>query len=186
MILWPNILQDRGQQAVDAELIQAPLLSALKSALDQLIEMRQTEGEALYRILKGHVTQMRALLSTLHGALPELKVRRSQALKVRLEALLQGEPLDPQDPRLLMELALLADKADVAEELNRIDAHLAHLDRLLTSGDPSGRRCDFLCQELLRETNTASAKLHDVGVTHLLVELKAEIERLREQIQNIE
>jgi uncharacterized protein (TIGR00255 family) len=94
--------------------------------------------------------------------------------------------LSPDEPRLQTELALLADRADVTEELKRLSAHLDHLCQLLSSGAPSGRRCDFLCQELLREANTASSKLHEVEVTHLLVELKAEIERLREQLQNIE
>jgi uncharacterized protein (TIGR00255 family) len=92
------------------------------------------------------------------------------------------------EPRALMELALMAERADIEEELARLTAHTAHMRALLTRGAPEGvgRRCDFLCQELLREANTATSKVSDLEITRLAVDLKAEIERLREQVQNIE
>jgi len=186
LLHWPQVLDQPTLSAQDAEALYRALGPALERALTQLLEMRAVEGAALYTALLEHVEQMRAQVQSLSALIPELSAQRAEALRTRLSALLEAQALSPDEPRLQTELALLADRADVTEELKRLSAHLDHLCQLLSSGAPSGRRCDFLCQELLREANTASSKLHEVEVTHLLVELKAEIERLREQLQNIE
>lgn len=186
VLLWPQVLTDSARPAVDQRALRAALLGALSEALESLIQMRATEGRALAPALEGHLEVMRAQVIELRRATGALASERAEALKLRLERLLEGYTLDPSDPRLMMEVALIADRSDVTEELNRLEAHLLHIEGLLSARGPIGRRCDFLCQELLRETNTASSKLHEVGITHLLVELKAEVERLREQVQNIE
>lgn len=184
LMSWPGVITEAGRPTPSE--LEAPFQQALAQAVQELLEMRRREGEALLTALINHLKRISDLTLALEGALPALQDARAEQLKARLEVLLEGERLNPSDPRLLMELALLADKSDVTEELTRLKAHVTHMESLLMSGQPSGRRCDFLCQELLREANTASSKLHEVEVTHLIVELKAEIERLREQVQNIE
>lgn len=185
LLTWPNVLT-HAELPLEPQAVRQAVMSALNMALHELLEMRAKEGQALLAILHKHLMHMRTYLSTLSAATEALSTLRSQKLKARLETLLEGHMLDPHDPRLLVEVALLSDKSDVTEELNRLALHLDHFESLLNLKEPVGRRCDFLCQELLREANTVGSKLHEVGVTHILVEFKAEIERLREQIQNIE
>ena len=106
-----------------------------------------------------------------------------QRLRERVATLLEGAALDPA--RLAQECALLADRADVTEELTRLAAHVEHARRLLAAPEPAGRKLDFLCQELHREANTVASKSADASMLQLVVDLKAEIERIREQVQNL-
>jgi len=188
VIQWPQVVHSASPvgPALNHEALRSATRDALAEALESLRHMRAVEGRALTPALRQHIESMRAYVGRLQGATVSLATERSEALKRRVSSLLEATTLDPQDPRLLLEIAMIADKSDVTEELTRLTAHLDHIEGLLSAPEPIGRRCDFLCQELLRETNTASSKLHEVGVTHVLVELKAEVERLREQIQNIE
>ena len=167
----------------DAGPWQQAALEAVSAALNDLSEARATEGQALHGVLTGRTEAVDALRVTIDGRMKDAPQRLGESLRARLEAH-DLAPVDPQ--RLAQEVAQLAERVDVSEEVDRLAAHTAHFRDLCASADPVGRKLDFLCQELGREANTIGSKCNDAEVAHLVVELKAEIERLREQVQNVE
>lgn len=167
------------------EPLRTALAQSLGAALDSLDEMRAAEGGSLATELSLRLTMMRTLLASLAEQGPALLAAQQSRLGQRLQRLLGGmEALDPG--RLAMEVALLADRCDITEELVRLGSHFDQFQRLLDADGPSGRKLDFLLQEMAREANTIGAKCQDASLSHLVVSLKAEVERLREQVQNIE
>jgi uncharacterized protein (TIGR00255 family) len=146
--------------------------------------MRENEGLFLRHDIAARLDAFAATLSVIEAVKTELLEKRKAALKERLERLLEGMPIDPM--RLAQEGAILADRADITEELVRLGSHLAQFRSFLDLEEPIGRRLDFLTQEMLRELNTMGAKINDAGVAHQIVELKNELEKIREQVQNIE
>ncbi len=154
-------------------------------ALEALIVMRRAEGKRLKALADGHLAE----IARLTAAAGETAAARPEALRARLKAqveeLLEAAPALPEE-RLAQEAAILAAKADVREELDRLDAHIAAAHDLLAEGKAIGRRLDFLCQELNREANTLCSKSQDVALTRIGLDLKAAVDQLREQIQNIE
>jgi uncharacterized protein (TIGR00255 family) len=154
-------------------------------AITALSEMRQREGAALVRILKSRLDEIAALVDRAEKA----PGRRAEAIRARLAEqvaalLAQSDRFDPD--RLHQEAILLATKADVREELDRLTAHLAQARQLIDGGGAVGRRLDFLAQEFNREANTLCAKASDVELTNIGLELKATVEQFREQVQNVE
>ncbi|MCB9590469.1 MAG: YicC family protein [Polyangiaceae bacterium] len=166
--------------------VQAALASAMKCALAALQEMRETEGQTLCSELEARLGKAREASQRIAERAPEAIAHQHQRLKERVARLLSdtGVQLDPT--RLAQEVALLADKSDITEELVRLDSHFDQFASLLEDPQAVGRRLDFLLQEMARESNTIGAKSQDAGLSHLVVELKAEVERLREQVQNVE
>jgi uncharacterized protein (TIGR00255 family) len=165
--------------------VRLALIHAFEAAHTHLDEMREREGAALERVLRSRL----ALCRELHASLSthsEQAVEQSRArLRERIERLLPvGASLDGS--RLETEVALLAERADIAEELARLGSHFDQFDHLLAASEPIGRRLDFLLQEMTRETNTIGSKSQDAKLAHLVVAMKAEIERIREQVQNVE
>jgi uncharacterized protein (TIGR00255 family) len=174
-----------GAEATSAEPSRAALAQSLGAALDQLDQMRAAEGTSLAAELNGRLEVLRRLVDTLREQAPAIVSAQERRLSERLARLLGGaEGLDPA--RLAMEVALLADRCDITEELVRLGSHFGQFGELTESVGPSGRKLDFLLQEMAREANTVGAKCQDASLSHLVVSLKAEIERLREQVQNIE
>jgi uncharacterized protein (TIGR00255 family) len=172
-----------GEHALD-EGERARLLALVGEARDLLAAARRAEAAALRAQLDGEttvLTEFAAWLRATGGRLRELLLAR---LRERLAALLEGRAV--AEERLVQEAALLADRSDTAEEVERLDAHLAHLRRLLDGGGPVGKKLDFLLQELLREVNTAASKCREAGMGERVVEAKAALERLREQAANLE
>lgn len=162
-----------------------PLINeALQAALQNTLEMRCREGEATGRDLLARLEGIRASSKQLTASAPELVARRQQRLRQRLNELLAEAEVDPL--RLAQEAAILADKSDISEELSRLASHLEQFGAYLAGKEPSGRRLDFLLQEFFREINTIASKINDSEVAHLAVELKNEVEKLREQVQNLE
>ncbi len=164
---------------------EAAMAADLGLALDALVEMRRAEGKRLKGLVEGHLSSIAGLT----GKAAATAAAQPEALRARLkeqvEELLAASPALPEE-RLAQEAAVLVTKADVREELDRLDAHLAAARELLAEGGPVGRRLDFLCQEFHREANTLCAKAADVELTRLGLELKGAIDQLREQVQNIE
>jgi uncharacterized protein (TIGR00255 family) len=160
------------------------LEDALGGALSVLEQMRKREGEALARDLEGRL----ALVEQGAAAISVLAPRAVEGYRARLSArvadLARAGPADPT--RLAQEVAFFADRTDVAEELTRLASHLSQLRALLAGDAPAGRRLEFLLQEVHREVNTIGSKAQHAGISAQVVELKAELERVREQIQNIE
>lgn len=179
-----EIIEPEDDEAQRAALDKS-VLAALDAALDALLASRHTEGAALAAVLDARLTRIGTLVAQ-SDALP---ARQPEAIRQRLahqvaRLLESAESLDPA--RLHQEAVLLAVKSDIREELDRLVAHVASGHKLLAEGGPVGRRLDFLAQELSRETNTLCAKSNDPALTEIGLELKIEVEQLREQVQNIE
>lgn len=171
---------------IDTESLRSALAAAFERALTHLFEMRGREGAALAREIAQRVGSCRRLLAELRGRASSLVETYRARLRERLERLLSGTTLQLEPGRFEAELALLADRSDVSEELARLSSHFDQFEQVLTAEGPVGRRLDFLLQEIGREANTIGAKSQDAPTAHLVVELKAEVERIREQVQNVE
>jgi uncharacterized protein (TIGR00255 family) len=173
-----------GDRVADPEALWAGLQRGIDAALNALVEARRREGQALAADLRARVATLRRLGEELAAHAKEAPREAARRLHARVERLLseagEGVTLDPQ--RLALEVALLADKSDVSEELTRLAAHLDEVDALLAADGAIGRRLDFLAQELHREVNTIGSKTQAARV----IDAKAEVERLREQVQNVE
>lgn len=167
---------------MDAEwrLISAALIAALKDC----DVMREKEGQALQEDLLNRLAKFERIVAQIETRIPEVQQQRQADLKLRVGKLLEGLDLDPI--RLAQETAIMADKSDVTEEITRLASHITQFQAFLASDEPVGRRLDFLLQEFLREVNTLSSKIANANIAHLGVEMKNEIEKLREQVQNIE
>lgn len=160
------------------------LLQAVQGALDSLDQMRQREGEALKADLAERRLELASLVAQVRDRAPQMVAEYHTKLQQRLAKLLGGAELDPQ--RLAQEVALLADRCDITEELVRLESHFRQFDDTLELKEPVGRKLDFLMQEFNREVNTIGSKANDSTVTTLVVQMKAELEKMREQVQNIE
>ncbi|MCB9914685.1 MAG: YicC family protein [Planctomycetes bacterium] len=170
---------DQGHQR-DAKLV----LASVRAALKNLVEMREVEGKSLEADLRKHAKAIAALRNKVAKRMPEVVKAHHENVRQRAARLMEGVQLDPKD--LARELALLAEKTDVSEELARLDSHLQQLDTVLGQGGEVGRKLDFLVQEIYREANTIGSKANDAQVAHWVVDLKTHIERVREQVQNVE
>jgi uncharacterized protein (TIGR00255 family) len=164
---------------------EAAVIAGFGAALSSLAEMRRREGTALAGVLRARLDEIAALTARAEAA----PGRKAEAIKARLAeqiaALLEtGTRFDPD--RLHQEAILIASKADIREELDRLVAHVAQARRLIEAGGPAGRKLDFLSQELNRESNTLCAKANDVELTNIGLELKTVVEQFREQVQNLE
>lgn len=158
---------------------------AATMALEGLGRMREAEGRAVTADVLARLAEARALRASILAAVPELVEAHRTRLHERLRRLLAPEvPLDPG--RLEVEIALLADRSDVSEELARLASHFDQLEATLASPEPVGRRLDFLLQETMREANTVGSKSASAAIAHAVVDLKTAIERMREQVQNLE
>jgi uncharacterized protein (TIGR00255 family) len=165
---------------------QNALGAALDDALSRLDGMREREGAALSAEIAGRIGTCRNLHTQIQSRVPEA-VRAAEArLRTRVARLAADVGTSVESGRLEAEIVLLADRTDVTEELVRLGSHFTQLEGLLAATEPIGRRLDFLLQEVAREANTIGAKSQDADLGHLVVELKSEIERMREQVQNVE
>lgn len=167
----------------DQSAVTALTLETLNAALDQLIDMRRREGEAMRRDLSAHVDAIETMTGAIRARYPETVEAYRNRLKAAVEELIGGQM---DESRLLTEVAIMADRSAIDEEIVRLGSHVEALRRLFEDEKPIGRRLDFLVQELNRETNTISSKSQDIPITRLTVDMKAEIEKLREQLQNVE
>lgn len=157
---------------------------ALQAALGECNAMREREGETLQQELLGRLGKFAGIVDEIETMIPVVQMQRQQDVRARIAKLLEGLDIDPM--RLAQETAIMADKSDVTEEITRLHSHIQQFSAFLHSDEPVGRRLDFLLQEFLREVNTLASKISNAGIAHLGVEMKNEIEKLREQVQNIE
>ena len=179
VLAWPGVLV---ADAADPQALNAAALALFERALGELKNGRQREGAALAALLEERLAAILAEVDALRELVPQMLAAQRQKIEARC-AELQVE-LDPQ--RLEQELVLLAQKSDVAEELDRLSTHVREVRRVLQAGGAAGRRLDFLMQELNREANTLGSKAFDPRSTQAAVNLKVLIEQMREQVQNIE
>ena len=174
---------DLADTPPDLEQIKPALEEALDEAVEGLVRMRAQEGERLVADLRERLAFLAEFTEEMDRAAPQVVEAAQQRLKERVETLL-GQGLEPE--RLAQEAAILADKADITEELVRLRSHLTQFTRYLDKGGPVGRKLDFLTQEIHREINTSGVKLNQAELGQRVVEAKAELEKIREQIQNLE
>ncbi|EGG98873.1 Protein YicC [gamma proteobacterium IMCC2047] len=179
VLKWPGVLQTAE---VDYAQVKALALQLFQQAIEQLQAMREQEGDALQQIVEQRLSRINEITAEIRSHLPNIMAQQKEKLQKRIDdAKAELEP-----GRLEQELVLLLQKADVDEELDRLQTHVSEVTRTLKQKNAIGRRLDFLMQELNREANTLSSKAIDTDVTQTAVELKVLIEQMREQIQNIE
>ena len=179
LLLSPGVL---SEPETDLEALQSATTNAARQCFEGLREQRQQEGAKLAALIQQRSDAMRVHLETLRKQLPKLQTAHRQRLLDRLQSLdIEAEPM-----RLEEEIVYVLQRADVEEEMDRLDAHLDAIELALESTSPVGRRLDFLMQELNREANTLGSKSTALSTTNVSVEFKVLIEQMREQIQNIE
>lgn len=169
----------------DEELFRSSLHQAVMQAIEQLVTMKKREGSGLHADIRARSAKLAVLIAGIAEKAPGATARYRQRLIQRLEEVMPGS-ID-KDERLLREVCLYAERIDIEEELTRFHSHLKQFDLLLDSEKPAvGKTVEFLVQELNREVNTIGSKSSDIDVAHLVVDIKSELERIREQIQNVE
>jgi uncharacterized protein (TIGR00255 family) len=184
-----TILQAPGVMRVPEETIKTqeawPAVErALRSALAELIKMREREGKHLAKDLIHRLKAMRKKLKEIRALHPDVIKKYRATLLDRIEK--AGLPIASDDERLVKEITFFADRADISEELTRLESHLAQFAHHLRKNEPVGRTLEFITQEIFRELNTIGAKANDAAISQRVVACKAEIEKIREQIQNLE
>jgi uncharacterized protein (TIGR00255 family) len=179
ILRWPGVIAEAES---DLEQLRAAVVTGLEQALTELVATRCREGERLQQMISQRCHTIKSLVQQVRARRPEVRSKLREKWLTRLTEL----SLEPDVDRLEQEMAILAQRLDVDEELDRLDAHVSEIDDVLERSEPVGRRLDFLMQELHRETNTLAAKSSDTETTRITVELKVLIEQMREQIQNIE
>lgn len=183
-IRHPGIISIGDSAGIDHHEAWSALAPALLIAMEQLVSMRTAEGAHLRDDFTSRLDTLASLASDISHIAPIRPDRQRDALLKRLADL--GLDLDPSDERVLREIALFIDRSDISEEITRLDSHFSKFRSYLSSPEPAGRSLDFLCQELFREFNTIGAKAADATIAQTVVSAKTELEKLREQVQNIE
>ena len=180
---FPDVLTVEKKEE-DQDQVKALLLAALDRALDDFNTMRAREGEKLKADILGRADTIESLTAKVEQRSPETVKEYRNRLEVKMQEVLQNTQID--ESRLLTEAAIFADKVAVDEETVRLHSHLSQLRELLGKGGAVGRKLDFLIQEFNREANTIGSKGSDIQIARIVVDIKAEIEKIREQVQNIE
>ncbi len=168
----------------DLDTIRADLCAVLEEALSAFRAMREVEGAKLAEDIGSRLTTIETLTGQVEARSPETVAEYRRKLTARMQEVLQNVSIDPQ--RILTEAAIYADKVAVDEETVRLRSHVAQFRTMLEAGEPIGRKMDFLIQEINREANTIGSKCSNVSIAQMVVNLKAEVEKIREQVQNVE
>lgn len=180
---YPDVLTVQ-QAALDEEAVWDAVRQVADVALDRFVSMREVEGACMRDDVLSRANTIRNAVAVVEQRSPETVRAHMEKVETRMRELLDGVPVD--EARLLNEAAVFADKVAVAEETVRLASHLDQLEQLVSGDGAVGRKLDFLVQEINRETNTIGSKCSDLELTRIVVDIKAEIEKIREQIQNIE
>ncbi|HEY5240285.1 MAG TPA: YicC/YloC family endoribonuclease [Polyangiaceae bacterium] len=170
----------------EIERLREATRGAFEASVKALDAMRAHEGKALAEDLMKRLTSVRRLARDVERRAPDVVEAHRKRLRDRAERLRASTEIDVEPGRLELEIAMFAERSDICEELTRLESHCAQFSALLASEDAVGRRLDFLLQEMAREANTVGAKSPDAQISHAIVEVKADIERMREQVQNVE
>ncbi len=183
LLRMPDVLTVTGAE-MDEEQVWSQISAALQVALDHLVQMREKEGGNLKENLLGMLCRIENAMVTIQKRAPLIPQEYKEKLESRLSTLLQSDAVDPQ--RLAQEVAFFADKCCIDEEITRIGSHIVQFRDIISSDEPVGRKLDFLVQEMNREANTMGSKANDIALTQSVLEIKSELEKIREQIQNLE
>ena len=172
------------RQETDEDAIWAEVKPVFAEALSEFTAMREREGERILKDLEARIEYMKTLSAKIDERSPKTVEEYRERLLLKIKEVLEDREID--EARVLTEVAIFADKIAVNEEMVRLGSHFEEFYNILSSGEPAGRKLDFLIQEINREINTTGSKANDIEIARLVVDLKAETEKLREQIQNIE
>jgi uncharacterized protein (TIGR00255 family) len=188
LLALPGILSPAVPSSKEAERIRRKVLEVTKQALKGLKSMRAAEGEALSADLEKNCRVIKTSLEQIRVRSANGPKQYAEKLKRRVEELLSVAKLKLNDETLAREVAIFADRADISEEIARLDSHLVQFTKSLktSAGQGEGRKLDFICQEMLREANTIGSKAGDSDIVHLVVDIKCRIDRIKEQVQNVE
>lgn len=180
---YPDVLKLNEENA-DLEAAQPVLMQAMKQALESFVAMREAEGQNIQRDLLARIGTLENFVGELEKLAPEIVAAYRQRLENLLREYLAKE--DIEESRIIQEVALFTDKVNYTEETVRLRSHFDQFRQIITAGEPVGRKLDFLIQEMNREINTVASKANSAGAAQFVVDVKSEIEKIREQIQNIE
>lgn len=180
---YPDVLKLNEENA-DLEAAQPVLMQAMEQALESFVAMREAEGQNIQRDLLARIATLENFVGELEKLAPEIVAAYRQRLENLLREYLAKE--DIEESRIIQEVALFTDKVNYTEETVRLRSHFNQFRQIITAGEPVGRKLDFLIQEMNREINTVASKANSAGATQFVVDVKSEIEKIREQIQNIE
>ena len=184
LLRLPGVLENT-QPTLDAKAFRAPIKSALGQALEGLLSMREKEGGILGRDLAKRLAKLRRIVKRVAKLAPDVLKHHRERLIERLKKTNVEVP-DMDDDRLLREIVYYTDRTDISEELTRLGSHFVQLEECLSDVVPVGRKLDFLAQEMFREINTIGSKANDANISSEVVTLKTELEKIREQVQNVE
>ena len=183
-LLRLGIIAEETETDMPLETVQAAAEPAVREALEAFLKLRAQEGENMKRDLLGRIATLRGFREQLMARAAGVATRHREVLLKRLAE--AGLPLPLDDERIIKEIALFADRCDVSEEMTRLESHLNQFEKICDKAEPVGRTLDFLCQEIFRELNTTGSKANDAELAQLVVTAKTELEKIREQVQNIE
>lgn len=183
LMQFPDIFNVQDVREEEKQVIDFVVETA-KTALDSFIEMREKEGEALKKDISSKLDRTEQLVKKVEEAAPSLTEKYFERLYTRLKTVLESEDFDQQ--RIITEAAVFSEKVAVDEETVRLESHISQMRELLESNIPVGKKLDFIVQEMNREVNTIGSKAMDVEITKTVVDMKSEIEKIREQVQNVE
>ncbi|MCF6158525.1 MAG: YicC family protein [wastewater metagenome] len=186
LLLLPGVLQKGRKNQGNVDEIISICGKLIQEALEKMLEMRAIEGRHLGEDIEQRKNSLLSVLEKVESRAPMIVEEYSKRLKDRATSLLEGTDIELSDGHLYREIAIFAERCDVSEEINRLKSHLNQLQEALHSDEPTGRKLDFIVQEMFRETNTMCSKANDSILLKDLVDIKTEIEKIREQAFNIE
>ncbi|MEP9412521.1 MAG: YicC family protein [Candidatus Brocadia sp.] len=186
LILLPGVLQKGKNHEEDADALLSICVSLVDEALKKMLEMRAVEGRHLGKDIEQRKELILSILDKIETRAPVVVQEYNKRLQNRLASLLTGTNIELTDSNLCREIAIFAERCDITEEISRLKSHLYQLHEAIHSDEPIGRKLDFIVQEMFRETNTMCSKANDSVMLKDLVDIKTEIEKIREQIFNIE
>ncbi|MFD2670207.1 YicC/YloC family endoribonuclease [Marinicrinis sediminis] len=184
LLKLPDLYQIEEGDTEDPDRFARELELGISEALAHLLQMREAEGKHLQQELAERVGTLRTVHADIRACRPQVLADTRSRLHHRLQELLSDSSIE--EHRFAMEIALLAERSDITEELTRLESHFEQFDRLLQADEPVGRKMDFLIQEMNREVNTIGSKSNAIQIAEWVVDLKSELEKIREQVQNIE
>ncbi|MFT9847929.1 YicC/YloC family endoribonuclease [Aneurinibacillus sp. REN35] len=184
LLLLPDVART-GEEKSASDAYETPLLAAVEEAVVMLVSMRKKEGEALCADVLGRIEEMRRQVEQLAAFAPKVTENYRERIFARMQEYIQGR-VEIDESRLLHEVALFSERADISEEITRLRSHFIQFEQIASGSDAMGRKLDFLVQECHREINTIGAKANHLEISQKVVNLKAELEKVKEQVQNIE
>jgi uncharacterized protein (TIGR00255 family) len=186
LLALPGILTPAVPSGELAGRIRRKVLAITRQALKGLKAMRAAEGAALAKDLERHCGQIKSILERVRSHSTAGPQQYAEKLRKRVDELLASAKLKLNEETVSREVAIFADRADISEEIARLDSHLVQFAKAMKGNQQAGRKLDFICQEMLREANTIGSKASDADIVHLVVDIKCRIDRIKEQVQNVE